>query len=121
VLRVFHERQQRGSPVRHSYVQRAGWLLPGDEWLEIIEFLQAEQLVCAAAGDAWVLSRDLSSYPLLQLLSHSPWPLPRLEQLPAQLDEPWYPALRTALEQFYQQQAQLFSGSLGRWLQPSAQ
>jgi membrane protein len=121
VLRVFHERQQRGLPVHHRSVQRAGWLVPGDEWLEIIDFLQAEQLVCATAGDAWVLSRDLASYPLQQLLSHWPWPLPRLQQLPAQLDEPWYPALRKAFELFYQQQEQLFSGSLSQWLQPPAQ
>jgi membrane protein len=96
-------------------------LVPGDEWLEIVDFLQSEQLICATAGDAWVLSRDLSSYPLQQLLSHSPWPLPRLAQLPAQLDEPWYPALCGALAAFYQQQEQLFSGSLGQWLQPTAQ
>jgi membrane protein len=121
VLRVFYERQQRGLPVRLSSVQRVGWLLPGDEWLEIIDFLQSEQLICAIEGDAWVLSRDLSSYPLQQLLSRSPWPLPRLAQLPAQLDEPWYPALYSALGLFYQQQEQLFSGSLGQWLQPSAQ
>ncbi len=121
VLRVFHERQQRGLAVRHGNVQRAGWLVPGDEWLEVIEFLQAEQLVCATASDAWVLSRDLSSYPLQQLLSHSPWPLPRLAQLPAHLDEPWYPALRSAFEHLYQQQEQLFSGSLSRWLQPPAE
>jgi membrane protein len=121
VLRVFYERQQRGAPVRLSNVQRAGWLVPGDEWLEIVDFLQSEQLICATAGDAWVLSRDLSNYPLQQLLSHSPWPLPRLVQLPAQLDEPWYPALHGALAAFYQQQEQLFSGSLGQWLQPTAQ
>lgn len=121
VLRVFYERQQLGLPVRLSSVQRVGWLVPGDEWLEIIDFLQSEQLICATAGDAWVLSRDLSSYPLQQLLSHSPWPLPRLAQLPAQLDEPWYPALCSALGLFYQQQEQLFSGSLGQWLQPPAQ
>jgi membrane protein len=41
--------------------------------------------------------------------------------LPAQLDEPWYPALCSALGLFYQQQEQLFSGSLGQWLQPPAQ
>jgi membrane protein len=121
VLRVFYERQQLGLPVRLSSVQRVGWLVPGDEWLEIIDFLQSQQLICATAGDAWVLSRDLSSYPLQQLLSHSPWPLPRLAQLPAQLDEPWYPALCSALGLFYQQQEQLFSGSLGQWLQPPAQ
>jgi membrane protein len=121
VLRVFHERQQRGLAVRHSSVQRAGWLLPGDEWLEMIDFLQREQLICATGGDAWVLCRDLSNYPLEQLISHSPWPLPRLAQLPARLDEPWYPALREALEALYQQQTELFDGSLAQWLQPSAQ
>ena len=120
VLRVFHERQQRGLAVRHSSVQRAGWLLPGDEWLEMIDFLEREQLICATGGDAWVLCRDLSNYPLEQLISHSPWPLPRLAQLPAQLDEPWYPALRGALQGLYQQQAELFDGSLAQWLQPPA-
>ncbi len=121
VLRVFHERQQRGLSVHHRIVQRAGWLLPGDEWLEILNFLEAEQLICATGTDSWVLCRDLSNYPLRQLISQSPWPLPRLEQLPEHLDEPWYLAFREALQALYTQQAALFSGNVAQWLQPPAE
>ncbi len=116
VLRVFHQCQQSGQVVRHGDVQQAGWQLPGDEWGEVLAFLQAQQLICMAGSDAWVLSRDLSSYSLYQLISHSPWPLPRLEQLPAQLDEAWYADLREALSHLYAQESQLFSASLAQWL-----
>jgi membrane protein len=50
------------------------------------------------------------------LLERSPWPLPRLEQLPAQLDEPWYEALREALRQLHAQGGQLLGDDLARWL-----
>src|SRR5690606_29049043 len=116
VLRVFHERQQRGRPVRHVDVRRQGWPLPEDEWDEVVEFLEQEQLVCRTSGGAWVLCRDLEHYGLQRLLAHSPWPLPRSSQLPEQLDEAWYPALRQALEQLHRQQEALFDGSLGQWL-----
>lgn len=87
VLRVFHERQQRGLVVRHINVQRAGWLLPGDEWGEVIDFLVTEQLIRSTGSGEWVLCRDLSNYSVNHLLNRCPWPIPRLEQLPAQLDE----------------------------------
>ena len=47
----------------------------------------------------------------------SPWPVPRLDLLPASLDESWYPPLRRVLEQFHQQQQALFGDSLASWLQ----
>lgn len=121
VLRVFHERQQRGQVVRHINVQRAGWLLPGDEWSEVIDFLVSEQLIRSTGSGEWVLCRDLSNYSVNHLLNRCPWPIPRLEQLPAQLDEAWYPALRVALQGLYQEQEVLFSGSLAHWLQPQGE
>lgn len=121
ILRVFLDRQQRGLPVRHSDVQREGWLLPEDEWDEIIEFLERERLICRTSAGGWVLCRDLSRYSLDQLLTHSPWPLPRLGKLPAQLDEAWYPALRSALEKLHEEQAALFGGSLAQWLQAAGE
>ncbi|MBC9251742.1 hypothetical protein A9179_15835 [Pseudomonas alcaligenes] len=117
VLRVFHERQQRGLAVRHADVQREGWLLPEDEWEEILDFFEREQLACRASGGGWVLCRDLQHYSLHQLLGRSPWPLPLPAQLPEQLDEAWYPALRGALLMLHEEQAALFSGSLAQWLQ----
>ncbi|HLD66771.1 MAG TPA: YihY family inner membrane protein [Pseudomonas sp.] len=120
VLRVFHERQRRGQTVHHSDAQRAGWLLPEDEWIELLDFLEQERLVSRTSTGSWVLCRDLSQYSLYQLLSQSPWPLPPLAKLPAQLDEPWYPALREALETLHEEQALLFGGSLAGWLHPES-
>ncbi|UVE16610.1 virulence factor BrkB family protein [Pseudomonas sp. LS44] len=117
VLRVFHDSQLRGELVSHRKVQNQGWLLPEDEWDEILDFLEGEQLICRASGGAWVLCRDLSNYSLAQLISRSPWPLPRLEQLPKELDESWYAALRSTLENFHRQQHDLFGASLAQWLQ----
>ncbi|HEX5842365.1 MAG TPA: virulence factor BrkB family protein [Pseudomonas sp.] len=118
VLRVFHERQQSGLKVRLRDVQRQGWLLAEHEWEEVLEFLEQQQLVAPTGAGAWVLSRDLSHYSLAQLLSRSPWPLPRLTQLPEQLDEPWYPALRDGLTRLHEQQLALFGDSLATWLHP---
>ncbi|MFD3302658.1 YihY family inner membrane protein [Aquipseudomonas alcaligenes] len=116
VLRVFHDSQRRGLAVRHADVQREGWPLPEDEWEELLDFLEREQLICRASGGGWVLCRDLEHYSLHRLLGHSPWPLPRPTQLPEQLDEAWYPALRRALDMLHEEQAALFDGSLAQWL-----
>jgi len=66
------------------------------------------------------LSRDLGHYSLQQLLSHSPWPLPRAENLPEQLDEAWYPALRNGLMKLQEEQTALFGEDLATWLQVEA-
>lgn len=121
VLRVMHDRQQRGLPTRHLDAQRAGWLLPEDEWLELMELLESQHLACRVGGGSWVLSRDLNNYSLHQLLSHCPWPLPRSSQLPAHLDEAWYPPLKAALEALHQEQQALFDGSLAGWLRPAVE
>lgn len=119
ILRVFHARQQKGLSVRHRDVRRAGWLLPEDEWREVLDFLEAQRLVCRTGSDSWVLCRDLNHYGLHQLLCHSPWPLPRAQHLPASLqglNEGWYPALREGLERLQAEQARLLDGSLASWL-----
>ncbi|HSC83294.1 MAG TPA: virulence factor BrkB family protein [Pseudomonas sp.] len=116
VLGVFHERQRLGLAVRHADAQRQGWPLPEDEWEEILEFLEREQLACRASGGGWVLCRDLEHYSLNKLLGRSPWPLPMPQQLPEKLDETWYPALREALQKLHEEQASLFGGSLAQWL-----
>jgi membrane protein len=118
VLRVFYQRQQSGLKVRLRDVQRQGWQLAEHEWEETLAFLEQQKLVAPTGSGNWVLSRDLSHYPVQQLLSHSPWPLPRVENLPEQLDEHWYPALRHGLEQLQEEQASLFSADLRQWLQP---
>ena len=121
VLRVFHERQQSGFKVRLRDVQRQGWMLAEHEWEEVLEFLEQQQLIASTGSGTWVLSRDLGHYTLAQLLSRSPWPLPRLAQLPEQLDEPWYPALRSGLEKLHEEQLALFGESLAHWLHPEAE
>lgn len=117
ILRLFHERQLRGLSLGHADVQRAGWLLPEDEWNEVLNFFEGERLICGSGSGNWVLCRDLGQYRLQQLFDHSPWPLPRLEQLPDSLDEPWYPALRVALEKLQEEKAVLLGMDLAHWLQ----
>jgi membrane protein len=121
VLRVFYERQQLGQKVRLRDVQRQGWLLAEHEWEEILVFLEQQKLVAPTGSGTWVLSRDLGHYSLQQLLSHSPWPLPRAENLPEQLDEFWYPALRSGLVKLQDEQAAIFGDDLAQWFQPRAQ
>lgn len=121
VLRVFHARQLAGQSVSQLDVQRSGWPLPDDVWDEILEFLERERLICRTSGGNWVLCRDLSHYSLDRLLSRSPWPLPHLEQLPMELAEPWFPALRSALISFQQERETLFGDSLGHWLQAAGE
>ncbi|GAB3382351.1 YihY/virulence factor BrkB family protein [Azotobacter armeniacus] len=118
VLRVFHQSQQSGQVVRQPDMQRAGWPLPDAVWDEILDFLEREQLVYRTSDGGWVLCRDLNRYSLELLLSRSPWPLPHLDQLPERLDEPWFPALRCALERLQRERAALFGESLAHWLQP---
>jgi len=121
VLRVFFDRQRHGLPTRLAHLHRAGWLLPEDEWEEVLDFLEGEQLVCRAGSTtaAWVLCRDLGSYSLHHLLNRSPWPLPCLEALPAELNEPWYPELRETLARYQADRQELFGDSLAKWLKPS--
>ncbi|MFC0708203.1 YihY family inner membrane protein [Azorhizophilus paspali] len=118
VLRVFHQSQQSGQAVRQTDLQRAGWALPDSVWDEMLDFLEREQLICRVSDGRWVLCRDLNRYSLESLLSRSPWPLPHLDQLPESLDEPWFPALRSALERLQRERAALFGDSLASWLQP---
>ncbi|SDI28642.1 membrane protein [Pseudomonas flavescens] len=117
ILRVFQSRQRSGLKVRHRDVQRQGWLLPEHEWEEVLSFLESQRLVACTGGDSWMLSRDLGHYSLQQLLERSPWPLPRLDQLPAELEEPWYPPFRQALQRLHEQHTLLFGDNLAGWLE----
>src|SRR3989338_6523532 len=121
VLRVFYERQQSGLKVRLLDVQRQGWSLAEHEWEEILVFLEQQKLIAPTGSGSWVLSRDLGHYSLQQLLSHSPWPMPRAENLPEELDEVWYPALRSGLTKLQEEQIALFGEDLAAWLQPESE
>ncbi len=116
VLRLLLRRQQKGEALHHGDMQRAGWRLPEDEWSEVLDFLEREHLACKASGGGWVLCRDLHNFSLHQLFECSPWPLPSLSQLPARIDEPWYPALREALERLQVEREAQFGVSLADWL-----
>jgi len=117
LLRVLYESHQAGREVRLRDAHRSGWQLPEDEWDEIFEFFEREQLVCRTGSSGWVLCRDLNHYSFDRLLRHNPWPLSGMQALPAHLDEPWYPTLRQSLELLQQEQANLFGGSVADWLQ----
>lgn len=117
LLRVLYESQQAGREVRLRDAHRSGWQLPEDEWDEIFEFFEREQLVCRTGSSGWVLCRDLNHYSFDQLLRSNPWPLSGNHALPEQLDEPWYPTLKQSLELLQREQANLFGGSVADWLQ----
>ncbi|GAB6389571.1 virulence factor BrkB family protein [Stutzerimonas marianensis] len=116
LLRVLYEGHQAGREVGLRDAHRKGWQLPEDEWDEILEFFERERLVCRTGSSAWVLCRDLNNYSFDRLLQNSPWPLSAVHDLPEQLDEPWYPPLRQALELLRKEQANLFGGSVADWL-----
>ncbi|HBN8490321.1 TPA: YihY family inner membrane protein [Pseudomonas aeruginosa] len=116
VLRVFLQRQQLGQSLRLTHLHRAGWLLPEDEWEELLDFLEKEQFVCRAGGGEWVLCRDLGAYSLHRLLNRCPWPMPSRERMPANLDEAWYPPFQQAMERLQVEQEALFGESLAHWL-----
>ena len=75
LLRHLHQRQQDGRDFRLRDLHEAGLRLPDDEWDEILEFFEREQLVCRTGSGGWVLCRDLHHYSLDQLLRCNPWPL----------------------------------------------
>lgn len=118
ILRLFYERQREGGDLGHADVQRAGWLMPEEEWNEILDYLEQERLICRTANGNWALCRDLGELSVQHLLDRSPWPLPRLDQLPARLDEPWYDAFRVALEKLHEERRQLLGADLASWLHP---
>ncbi|MBU1330007.1 MAG: virulence factor BrkB family protein [Gammaproteobacteria bacterium] len=119
ILRVFQTRHQSGLKVRLRDIQRQGWQIPEYEWEAVLGFLEQQQLVAPTGNGSWVLCRDLQRYSVSQLLASCPWSLPRVEQLPATLDEPWYPALLEALGQVQKAEAQGFAGDLDNWLRPA--
>jgi len=117
LLRIFYQHQQKGREVRLVDAHRNGWMLPEDEWDEILEFFERERLVCRTGASGWVMSRDLHHYSFDQLLRSNPWPLSDLQMLPEQVDEPWYPALRQAMASLQDERSKLFGGSVADWLQ----
>jgi len=117
VLGIMHGRQLAGLGVSRAQVEKAGWLMTDDDWLDMLDFLERENLVCRSGSGRWVLSRDLHNYTLTSLLQRSPWQLPDPANLPEQLDEPWYPAFRSALLELHEERAVLFAGSLAHWIE----
>ncbi|MFC3609001.1 YihY family inner membrane protein [Stutzerimonas tarimensis] len=116
LLRIFHDAQLLGRPVRLKDVQRAGLPLPDDEWVEITTFFEREKLACRTDAGGWILSRDLSRYSLSQLLASSPWPVMGAGQLPERFSERWYPPFLEAMNLWQEERDRLFGASLAGWL-----
>lgn len=117
VLKMFYEAQIQGRTVSQGDLRAAGWFLPNDEWDKILAFLFAEKLVTEVSEqEEWVLSRDISAYPLQQLVAKSPWPLPRLDQIPDFLQGEWFDRLKLALDEVAVAEADILKGDLASWL-----
>jgi len=119
VLRVFMDSQNQGETVTIRHLRRNGWVLPEEEWHEILKFLEQQNLVCAVEGDGWVLARNLDNYSLSTLLNNSPWNLPDIDKLPLECGEPWYEEFYQALRKLRDFQQQLFKESVSTWLTKS--
>lgn len=116
ILKVFHNAQLKGQAVTYSDIKREGWFLSGDEWAKLLDFFLAEDLIYAVdRGDTWVLSRDISHYTLQRLLANSPWPLPKVEELPSVLNDPWFEKMKEAFKVIEREQSKVFEGSLASW------
>lgn len=116
ILKVFHNAQLKGQAVTYSDIKREGWFLSGDEWAKLLDFFLAEDLIYAVdRGDTWVLSRDISHYTLQRLLVNSPWPLPKVEELPSVLNDPWFEKMKEAFKVVERERSKVFEGSLASW------
>lgn len=120
ILKLFHDGQLKGRAVTYSDIKKEGWILPGDEWAKLLDFFISEELIHEVdSGGAWVLSRDISHYPLQRLIAKSPWPLPRMEQLPSALNDPWFEKIKVAIMAIEQEESKIFEGSLAFWFAES--
>lgn len=110
--------QRAGRALPREALLRRGGAASEAQWQALLEFLEGERLICRNAGGDWLLCRDLGRFALVELLRRSPWPLPSVASLPAELAEPWYPRLRAALLALEQARATTLAGSLADWLEP---
>lgn len=117
VLRLFQQRQQQGTDLCLSDVRKAGWKLSVEEWNQLLNFFEAQQLICATAGGSWVLCRDLKEVRVQQLLENSPWPLPWQASLPEELQAPWSRRFEEDLACWREQGRVWFDLDLASWLQ----
>lgn len=117
VLKIFYEAQQQGKTVSQQDLRGSGWFLPNDEWNKVLSFLFSEKLVLEVTEqEEWVLSRDISAYPIQQLVAKSPWPLPRIDQIPETLEGEWFNRFKLALIEVEQAEANILKGDLASWL-----
>lgn len=119
ILKVFYEGQLKGKIITTKDIQKAGWSLPEDEWAHIIGFFEQERLV-SSSGNGWILCRDINQYSLQQMVMHSPWPIPSVEEIPSDLlEEPWFTKIHQALIKVQQAKLEIFAGGLAFWLKES--
>lgn len=118
ILKVFYEAQLQGKIITQQDVKESSWSLPEDKWLEIMAFFEEQRLVCTiASGFGWILCRDINNYDFNELISHSPWPIPKVEQVPIELlREGWFSKIKQALVDIDEVQKKILKGSLAMWL-----
>lgn len=115
ILKILHDGQLKGQAVTQADIKKEGWILPGDEWAILLDFFMSEDLIYEVDPGVWILSRDISQYPLQRLIAKSPWPLPRVELLPDALNDPWFENVKQAFMAIEREEAKVFEGSLASW------
>lgn len=109
VLYHLWQAQQKGVPVEDQMLLKEVRGLDQGRWDEYTQLLIDAGLVRRTEGGQYLLSRDLSSYTLLQLQHALPWPLP--DPLPAG-DQSWQGELQSRLEQLQHHRGEVLNISL---------
>jgi len=116
ILRIFLQAQISGEVVTSANLRKSNWSMPDEEWQELLAFLEQQHLVCNVENNGWVLARNLEHYSLYDLISAMPWNLPKVDKLPLNIDDNWYPHFYTTLQELQTFKQQLFKESISTWL-----
>lgn len=109
VLHRLWQAQQEGVPIPDRVLLKDIPGLDQGRWDQYVQLLLQAGLVSRTEGGQYLLSRDLSSYTLLDLQRALPWPLP--DPWPDQ-DEPWQQALYDYLKTLQQHRSEVLDVSL---------
>jgi len=116
ILRIFLQAQIQGEIVTSAHLRKNTWHMSDETWQELLSFLEQQHLVCSVENNSWVLTRDLDSYSLYDLIANSPWNLPNIDNLPLKINENWYQSFYNSLQELHNFERQLFNESIKTWL-----
>ena len=122
VLRVLYDRQRRGEATRLVHLHREGWLLPEDEWEELLDFLEREQMVCRSGGSGrclGALSRPSAATACTACSIAAPGRCRAWTSCRPGWTKPGTRRCARPCRRYQAEREVLFGDSLAKWLSPS--